>query len=98
MTPRAAGTAPQDAGIWIVSGNSCAGKTTTARLLAQRFARAAHVEGDDMQRLIVSGSRWATPADSDPVTGRLTGQAGVQYALRIRTRASSRPRAPTPGS
>lgn len=37
-----------------------------------------------MQRLIVSGCRWAVPSDSDPGTGRLTGEAGVQYALRIR--------------
>jgi adenylylsulfate kinase-like enzyme len=70
--------------IWIICGNACAGKTTTARLLAQRLPRAAVVEGDDMQRLIVSGCQWAVPADSDPVTGRLTGEAGVQYALRIR--------------
>jgi hypothetical protein len=37
-----------------------------------------------MQRLIVSGCRWAVPSDSDPGTGRLTGEAGIQYALRIR--------------
>jgi hypothetical protein len=57
---------------------------TTARLLAQRLRAAAHVDGDEMQRLIVSGSHWAVPGDSDPDTGRLTGEAGVQYALRIR--------------
>jgi len=73
-----------DGGIWIIGGNACAGKTTTARLLAGRLPRAALVEGDEMQRLIVSGCRWAVPADNDPVTGRLTGEAGVQYALRIR--------------
>ena len=37
-----------------------------------------------MQRLIISGCRWPVPGDSDPGTGRLTGEAGVQYALRIR--------------
>jgi hypothetical protein len=37
-----------------------------------------------MQRLIVSGCRWPVPSDSDPGTGRLLGEAGVQYALRIR--------------
>ena len=37
-----------------------------------------------MQRLIVSGCRWPTPGDSDPATGHLTGEACVQYALRIR--------------
>lgn len=70
--------------IWIICGNACAGKTTTARLLARRLPLAAHIDGDEMQRLIVSGSRWAVPADSDPATGLLTGEAGVQYALRIR--------------
>jgi chloramphenicol 3-O-phosphotransferase len=73
-----------DAGIWVINGSSCAGKTTTARLLARRLPLAAHVEGDEMQRLIVSGCRWPVPGDSDPGTGRLTGEAGVQYALRIR--------------
>jgi hypothetical protein len=52
--------------------------------MAQRFPRAAHVDGDEIQRLIVSGCRWAIPGDTDPATGRLTGEAGVQYALRIR--------------
>ena len=70
--------------IWIICGNACAGKTTTARLLAQRLPPAAHVDGDEMQRLIVSGCRWPVPADTDPATGRLAGEAGVQYALRIR--------------
>lgn len=70
--------------IWVICGNACAGKTTTARLLAQRLPPAAHIEGDEMQRLIVSGCRWAVPSDNDPGTGRLTGEAGVQYALRIR--------------
>src|SRR3984957_2774600 len=74
----------EGAEIWIICGNACAGKTTTARLLAQRLPLAAHVDGDEMQRLIVSGSRWAVPGDIDPGTGRLSGGAGVQYALRIR--------------
>jgi chloramphenicol 3-O-phosphotransferase len=74
----------EGAKIWVICGNSCAGKTTTARLLAQRLPLAAHVEGDEMQRLILSGCRWAVPSDSDPCTGRLTGEAGAQYALRIR--------------
>lgn len=84
MTSEASGQPASGAEIWIICGNACAGKTTTARLLAQRLPLAAHVEGDEMQRLIVSGCRWAVPSDSDPGTGRLTGEAGVQYALRIR--------------
>ncbi len=59
-------------------------RQTTARLLAQRLPLAAHVDGDEMQRLIVSGCRWAVPSDSDPGTGRLTGEVGIRYALRIR--------------
>jgi hypothetical protein len=71
--------------IWIINGNACAGKTTTARLLAERLSPAAQIDGADMQRLIVSGCRWAVPGDIDPSTGRLTGEASVQYALRIRS-------------
>jgi hypothetical protein len=84
MTSEPTSQLADGAKIWIICGSSCAGKTTTARLLARRLPLAAHVEGDEMQRLIVSGCRWAVPGDSDPVTGRLTGEAGAQYALRIR--------------
>jgi predicted kinase len=63
MTSEPASQPAQDAEIWIICGNSCAGKTTTARLLAQRLPAAAHVDGDDMQRLIVSGyTATPTPA------------------------------------
>ena len=54
MTSGPASRPAKDAEIWIICGNACAGKTTTARLLAQRLPRAAHVDGDEMQRLIVS--------------------------------------------
>jgi hypothetical protein len=84
MNPGPASRPAEGAEIWVICGNACAGKTTTARLLAQRLPPAAHVDGDEMQRLIVSGCRWPVPNDSDPGTGRLTGEAGVQYALRIR--------------
>jgi hypothetical protein len=84
MTCEPASQLAEDAKIWVICGNACAGKTTTARVLARRLPLAAHVDGDEMQRLIVSGCQWAVPSDSDPGTGRLTGAAGVQYALRIR--------------
>lgn len=84
MTPGPPARRTEAADIWVICGNECSGKTTTGRLLAQRLPLAAHIEGDDLQRLIVSGCRWAVPGDNDPGTGRLTGEAGVQYALRIR--------------
>ena len=84
MTSEPASEPTKGAEVWIICGNMCAGKTTTARLLAQRLPLAAHVDGDEMQRLILSGCRWPVPGDSDPGTGRLAGDAGVQYALRIR--------------
>jgi chloramphenicol 3-O-phosphotransferase len=84
MTSEPTSQLAEGARIWVICGNACAGKTTTARLLARRLPLAAHVDGDEMQRLILSGCRWATPGDSDPGTGRLTGEAGAQYALRIR--------------
>lgn len=85
MTSEPASRPAKGAEIWIICGNACAGKTTTARLLAQWLPLAAHVDGDEMQRLIVSGCRWPVPSDRDPGTARLTGEASAQYALRIRS-------------
>jgi chloramphenicol 3-O-phosphotransferase len=41
--------------ILIISGLPGAGKSTTARLLAGRMARGAHVEADRLQALVVAG-------------------------------------------
>ncbi len=42
-------------GVILVTGVPGSGKTTVARLLTQRFPLAAHLEGDSIQSLIVSG-------------------------------------------
>ena len=50
---------------WLISGIPGAGKTTVARLLAERFERSAIIEGDLLQGWIVSGGVWpgAAPAE-----------------------------------
>jgi hypothetical protein len=68
---------PDEPRILVVSGLPGAGKSTTARLLATRMPRAAHVEADQLQALIVSGS--VTP-DPDGIRG----EAERQLRLRLR--------------
>jgi gluconate kinase len=43
---------------WLITGIPGAGKSTTARLLATRFQRAAVIEGDLLHGWIVSGNVW----------------------------------------
>lgn len=63
----------------VVTGIQAAGKSTVARLLAQRFARGVHVEADALQRMIVSGGEWVV----EP--GEPTGEAARQLRLRLRS-------------
>lgn len=44
--------------VWIVNGIPGSGKTATARALCQRLGRAAHLQGDLLQSLIVAGGVW----------------------------------------
>jgi len=70
--------APTQPAIIVVTGIQAAGKTTIARLLARRFVRGAHVEGDALQHMIVSGSQGVR----EP--GEPTGEAAQQYLLRLK--------------
>lgn len=69
---------PPQRRIIVVTGIQAAGKSTVARLLAQRFTRGVHVEADTLQHMIVSGSEGV----QEP--GRPTGEAARQYHLRLR--------------
>jgi adenylate kinase family enzyme len=46
------------ADVWLISGIPGAGKTTVARLLAERLERSVVIEGDLLQGWIVSGNVW----------------------------------------
>ena len=67
--------------VFLITGPSAAGKSTVARLLATRFARGVHVEGDVFRRSIVSGRHEMTP---DP-----TPEALEQLRLRYRLGAAA---------
>lgn len=62
----------------LVTGIQAAGKSTVARLLASRFVRGAHVEGDALHHMIVSGGEGI----EEP--GEPRGEAAEQYYLRLR--------------
>lgn len=59
----------------VVTGIMGAGKSTIARLLAQRFVRGVHVEADVLQQMIVSGGVWV----SQP--GELEGEAMLGQSI-----------------
>jgi predicted kinase len=67
--------------VFLLTGPSAAGKTTVGRLLALRFPRGVHVEGDVFRRSIVRGREEMTP---DP-----TEEALAQLRLRYRLAVSA---------
>lgn len=73
-------------GVIIVSGVPGAGKSTIARMLAERFDRAVHVEADALQQMIVSGARW--PGEAPQAEGyqqlRLRGRNACLLADSFR--------------
>jgi GrpB-like predicted nucleotidyltransferase (UPF0157 family)/chloramphenicol 3-O-phosphotransferase len=67
--------------VYIINGPMAAGKSTVARLLAERFSRGVHLEGDFFRRSIVSGRIEMTPHAST--------EALEQLRLRYRLAAAA---------
>jgi hypothetical protein len=63
--------------IVVISGLPGVGKSTTAARLGRRLPRAAHVEADRLQGLVVSGGVW-------PDATGIHGEAERQLRLRLR--------------
>ena len=66
----------------VISGLPGAGKSSVAHRLAQQFPRAAHIEADALQNMIVSGASWPDP-DLSPESERqlrLRATHGCQLA------------------
>ena len=72
------GKTAQPASVIVVTGSQAAGKSTVARLLAQRFERGVHIEADTLQEMIVSDGEWPT----EP--GDMRDEAERQLRLRLR--------------
>ena len=67
-------------GVWIISGVPAAGKTTTAKLLAKTFDKAAVINRDDLQAQVISGSVWPD--------GKPTSEANLQIEMNVRNQCA----------
>jgi chloramphenicol 3-O-phosphotransferase len=64
------------AAVFLLTGPPAAGKTTVGKLLAERFPRGVHIEGDFYRRCVVAGRAEITP--------ELCPEALTQLRLRYR--------------
>jgi predicted kinase len=64
-------------GIYVIAGTQGAGKSTVARLLAERWERGAWVSADALQQMIVAGRVW-------PEGAAMSGEAELQLWLRLK--------------
>jgi cytidylate kinase len=67
--------------IFLVTGIQAAGKSTVSELLARRFERGVHVQGDVFRRMVVAGRINITPDESDEARRQLN----LRYELGAAT-------------
>lgn len=62
--------------LFVITGITASGKTTVGHALAARLPRSVHIDGDWVQRFVVSG---AVPMDLPPPSGAIE-QLRLRYA------------------
>lgn len=70
---------PAKSAIYLITGPMAAGKSTVARLLAERFERGVYLEGDFFRRSVVSGRAEMTPDPSPEAVAQLQ----LRYRLAV---------------
>jgi predicted kinase len=64
----------------LITGVPASGKSTVADLLARRFARAVHIQGDVFRRMVVAGRHEMTAPPSPEAIEQLTLRYGLGAA------------------